>query len=394
LTGIPTRRAFYVQFDRELSRALRYRVPLSCVMIDVDYFKKINDTQGHPAGDAVLKAVAQYVQQSCRASDYVGRYGGEEFCVLLTETTEQAAMVWAERVRNGIANLQILVGQSAISVTASLGVAQLMEDQRASAQLVDLADQALLVAKQAGRNRVVRFRALADERHLKLGAQAGSGDPFATLKARNVMTTLVACLQQDETIGKAAEFFLRFRINSSPVVDDAGKLVGILSEKDVIAVMMQPECWNKPISDAMKTNVVCYEEETPVKAIYDFLCRVTIRRVIIVKDGFPTGMISRGTLLRWYNNWLAVNCQLPQPVARDGLASERQRRHQALADTGQSLATAASYLQRQLANEAEDFLPALIDTASRMQEMVNDLLSDSRYFLDAPPTDEFALTEK
>jgi diguanylate cyclase (GGDEF)-like protein len=383
LTGIPTRRAFFEQFDRELARALRHRLPLSCVMIDVDYFKKINDLHGHAAGDAVLKAVAAKVQQCCRASDYACRYGGEEFCVLLTETAENAACVWAERVRIAVASLQIPANDTTLSVTASFGVAELRDDTRVAAMLVDLADQALLVAKQSGRHRVVPYRLINDTAALRVPGTSGRADPFQNLQARNVMTSLVACLREDETIGTAAEFFLRFRINSSPVVDDHGKLVGILSEKDVIGLLMAVDCWNHPISDVMKRNVVCYEESTPVKVIYDFLCRVTIRRVIIVKDGYPTGIISRGTLLRWYSTWLAVHHPKGCEAAAGRLAASGNERRRGLVDTAQSLFETASQLHGHLESDDEDFVPMIIDAASRMQESINDLLADSRHLLDA-----------
>jgi diguanylate cyclase (GGDEF)-like protein len=379
LTGIPTRRAFYEQFERELSRARRYKLPLSCVMLDVDFFKKINDLHGHAVGDEVLRQVAALLKWSCRSSDFVCRHGGEEFCVLLPETDDAAAALWADRTRAALAERQITTAAGDLKVTASFGVAQLLDDTANGEQLVDQADQALLVAKQSGRDRVVRYRSLCETTPISLSV-AGK-DPFDGVLARNVMTTLVSCLDQEETVGRAAEFFLRFGINSSPVVDGDGKLVGILSEKDVIGVMTQPECWGKPVREVMKTMVVCYEEETPVKAIYDFLCRVSVRRVIIVQDGYPTGLISRGTLLRWFSTWLAVHGQRP-PVGEEACEGDHLRRMQSIRRTAHLLAEQAVRLDGQFGNEAADFLPALVDSTSRMQELINDLLSDSRYVLE------------
>jgi diguanylate cyclase (GGDEF)-like protein len=384
LTGIPTRRAFYEHFEREFARARRYRLPLSCVMLDVDFFKKINDVHGHPAGDEVLKAVARLLDTSRRSSDYVCRHGGEEFCFILPETSEQAATIWAERTRAAVAALRVNVGTTELKVTASFGVSELLEDMTSSEQIVDHADQALLVAKQSGRDHVVRYQSLSDTSSLTITG-TGDKDPFEGVQAKNVMTTLVSCLDQDETVGRAAEFFLRFRLNSSPVVDYQGKLVGILSEKDVIGVMTSLDSWNKPVREVMKTSVACYEEDTPVKAIYDFLTRVSVRRVIIVNDGFPTGLISRGTLLRWFSTWLAVHGQRP-PVADETWEADHWRRVQGLRRTSEMLAESARRLQGQLTGGDGDFLPALIDSTSRMQELINDLLSDSRYFLQAQET--------
>jgi two-component system cell cycle response regulator len=380
LTGIPGRRALLEQADRELDRARRYQLPLACAMIDIDFFKKINDTHGHPAGDAVLKEVARLLAANCRGSDYVSRYGGEEFCAVLAETTEHAAIVWAQRVRAAINELRVPVGDQVLKVSVSLGVSEMLDDTASVAALVDMADQALLVAKQAGRDRVVPFSTLREARSLQV---AEEGNAFDGVVAENVMSPLVACLSEEETVGQATEFFLRFRLNSCPIVDGRGKLSGILSEKDVIGTMTDPDCWNKPVRDVMKRNVVFYEEGTPLRTVYDFLCRVAIRRVVVVKEGIPTGLISRGTLLRWYSNWLAThgrpalpNLESADRPATSGLTSRQHMSHAATA-----IAHEASALQEALAGEGDDCLPLLIDRASKIQELINDVLADSRSFL-------------
>jgi diguanylate cyclase (GGDEF)-like protein len=382
LTGIPGRRALLEQAERELDRARRYRLPLACAMMDIDYFKKVNDTHGHPAGDEVLKHVAAALTANCRGSDYVGRYGGEEFCALLIDTTEATAAVWAQRVRAAVHELGVPVGNGnkVVKVSVSVGVSELLDDTASVAALVDMADQALLVAKQAGRDRAVRFSTLREAESLQV---AEDRNPFEGVAVENVMSALVACLGEDETIGQATEFFLRFRLNSCPVVDGRGKLSGILSEKDVIGTMTDPDCWNKPVRDVMKRNVVFYEEGTPLVTVYDFLCRVAIRRVVVVKDGFPTGIISRGTLLRWYSNWMAAHGRLVLPDLessdRRGVSGMTSRQHMAHAAT--AIAQEATALQEALASPADDCLPLLIDRASKIQELINDVLADSRSFL-------------
>ncbi len=380
LTGIPGRRAFLDQAQREFERARRYRLPLTCAMIDIDYFKKINDTHGHPAGDHVLREVARLLAANCRSSDYLCRYGGEEFCAILVETTESAAAVWAQRVRAAMNALRVQIGDATVEVSASMGVSELLDDTANVSGLIDMADQALLVAKQAGRDRVVRFRSLREAESPRL---AEDDNPFEGVTVRNAMSALVACLNEDETVGQAAEFFLRFRINSCPVVDGEGKLVGILSEKDILATMTEPDCWTKPVSEAMRRNVVSYEEETPLKTVYDFLCRVSMRRIVVVKDGIPTGIISRGTLLRWYSTWLAAhgrsalpNSELADRQGASGLTSRQHMSHAAVA-----IAREAATLQEALTSQRDDCLPLVIDGASRIQELVNDVLADSRSFL-------------
>ncbi|MCA9143382.1 MAG: diguanylate cyclase [Planctomycetales bacterium] len=381
LTGLATRRTFFELAEREWSRARRHHIPLSAVMIDIDFFKRINDTYGHRVGDQALRAVAKVLQESCRGSDVIGRYGGEEFCVLLPETDESHAIAWAERVRERLASKDKLVDGLSTSITASFGVAERLADTNQPDTLVDLADQALLVAKRSGRDRVVGFQSLATSTCARTTV-AGPEAMFDGLVARNVMTTVIAGLSENETVGRAARYFLRFRFNSAPVVDDAGKLVGILSERDVMSIMMWPKWWSTTIKDVMKRNVVCYEESSPVVAIYDFLSRVSLRGVIVVKDGRPTGMINRGSLLRWFTNLLAMtpgsmmDAPALEAISKEGPTSADPREHVAM--IARALVTEVTGLEDRIGREESDLVPAVVGGVSRIEELLNDLLAFSR----------------
>ena len=302
LTGLMTQRYFYECLTKEWHRSRRSRQPLSCAMMDLDYFKQINDVHGHPSGDLVLKSVAELLLDSCRASDFVCRYGGEEFCILLPETGETDAAMWAERVRRRLAGLQIQTDSRELRVTGSFGVAQCRHDTQDSEQLVDLADQALLYAKRAGRDRVTCYTTLIDAAEPKLEALERQEGVFYGICAGDVMTPLAVCLREDETIDDATQFFLQSGVASTPVLGANGTLVGFLSEKDLIAVMVSPDCWQQPLCNVMRPNVISYEEDTPIRVIYEFLCRVSMRRVVITKDGIPVGTISQNSLLRWYRD--------------------------------------------------------------------------------------------
>ena len=384
LTGLATRRTFLELMEKEWDRAVRHHIPLSCVMIDIDFFKRINDTYGHRAGDRALREVARLLAQSCRSSDVLSRYGGEEFCILLPETTEADAVAWCDRVRQRISSSTDLIENRELSVTASFGVAQRLADTDSAEQLVDLADEALLVAKRSGRDRVIGFQAIATNAAVR--AEAGElGAIFQGVVAKNVMASIVAGLNERETVGRAARYFLQFRFNSAPVVDDQGKLVGILSERDVMSVMLSPRWWATKITDVMKRNVVWYEEDTPVLIIYEFLCRVSIRAVAIVRDGQPTGMISRGSLLRWFTNMLAVN---PASIldelqsAYDETRTVGAHTHkpiQNVAMIARALAKEAKELEVRACNEQSEVVPVVVGGVSRMEELLNDLLSYSRY---------------
>lgn len=379
LTGLTTRRVFLQAMEKEWGRVQRHHVPLSCVMMDIDFFKRINDLHGHPAGDAVLKSVAEIFRQECRESDLACRFGGEEFCVMLPETDADGAARWAERVRQRIGENPFLVGGKNLHVTGSFGTAQNHDDTQSCEQLIDQADQALLCAKRSGRDRVVRFESLTDSGELALD-DGGKCSLFDGVVARHVMTPLVVCLQETETVGQAAEFFLRSRINSTPVVDAEGLMTGILSEKDLMAAMVSLDCWNRPISEVMKPNVICYEEETPIRVIYEFLCRVSIRRVVIAEQGRPTGTISRGTLLRWFRNLVLGKGLLDesQPVDEANEA-DPFRSKQRLAETSRELAEVVTTLQRQLDADDDGLMANVVGGATRMQELVDDLLAYSRY---------------
>jgi diguanylate cyclase (GGDEF)-like protein len=380
LTGLMTRRAFYELLETEWQRAEQQRLPLSCAIADLDFFKRINDLHGHAVGDSILKSVAELLTDVCRSNDSICRYGGEEFCVLLSETGESEAAVWAEAARQRLAALVVPLGDREIRLTGSFGVAQRYDDTQHAEELVDQADQALLCAKQSGRDRVVCYQSLGDASEFDLDGSGPAGGLFHGIAARHVMSPMVACLREDETVGQAAEFFLRSRINSTPVVDAEGKLTGILSEKDLMAAVVSLDWWEEPVRDLMKPNVICYDEETPIQTIYEFLCRVSIRRVVIVSDGRPTGTISRGTLLRWFKNLVLSKGLLEdQPALADGSQADPHRSKQRLAETARQLAHQASKLQHHVQQDAEDLVPYVVGSATGMQELVNDLLAYSRY---------------
>jgi len=160
LTELPNRRTFFQSVEQEWRRSSRIGYPLSCAMIDVDFFKRVNDTFGHKAGDGVLKSVSRVLKGSCRASDSVCRYGGEEFAVFLPNTDEQRAVRWAERCRANVHAESLMIGECRVPVTVSLGVAQRQDDTHSPERLLNLADRALLEAKRQGRNRVVAFGSL------------------------------------------------------------------------------------------------------------------------------------------------------------------------------------------------------------------------------------------
>lgn len=160
LTGVYNRKFLEAKLKEEMDRSKRYKRAFSLVMIDIDHFKKINDSYGHGFGDTVLKSAASMLQSKLRSTDFLTRYGGEEFCCLLPETDCASAMIVAERLRAGIEELALDNGGNRVGISISLGVAG-AEAADTPSSLIEMADGALYIAKKSGRNRVVASQAKA-----------------------------------------------------------------------------------------------------------------------------------------------------------------------------------------------------------------------------------------
>ncbi len=163
LTGLYNHRIFQEILTKEISKAERYGRQLSLILFDIDHFKKVNDTYGHPAGDVVLKEVSAKASQCVREADIVARYGGEEFAVILPETPPENAIILANRIRLAIQSMTALADKTAIKVTISLGVTGFLPGKTSSdkGKLINAADTALYSSKHGGRNRATLLEAPA-----------------------------------------------------------------------------------------------------------------------------------------------------------------------------------------------------------------------------------------
>lgn len=160
LTGLYNHRFFQEAMDKELDRSKRYQRDFSLIIFDIDYFKKVNDTYGHPMGDRVLGAIARAAEQTVREADIIARYGGEEFAIILPETDFMSTNAVAERLRSNIEHLDIEVDGTTIKVTVSVGYTSYRHNIKAQEKgtIIKMADSALYIAKQSGRNRVHAMR--------------------------------------------------------------------------------------------------------------------------------------------------------------------------------------------------------------------------------------------
>lgn len=162
LTGLYNRKYLHHRLDAEISRSKRYGTPVSCLLVDIDYFKIVNDMYGYDWGDILLKKIAQMLSALVRKEDVLTRYGDEEFIVILPETTEQQAMIFAERFRKDVEKMEFIPAneEERHPITVSGGVATYpnMEDvEEDSNTLIRYAEHALYSAKQSGKNKIVEF---------------------------------------------------------------------------------------------------------------------------------------------------------------------------------------------------------------------------------------------
>ena len=165
LTGLYNHRHMHELLQEEYERSGRTGEPLSVVMFDLDRFKEVNDTHGHQAGDRVLQELADILRETAREIDKLGRYGGEEFMVILPDSDAEAGVTFAERVRRNVENQRFdIQAEQPLSMTISAGVSTYPNDApEGPRRLVYYADRALYSAKHSGRNRVVRFEPGLDE---------------------------------------------------------------------------------------------------------------------------------------------------------------------------------------------------------------------------------------
>ena len=162
LTEVYTRRYIMDRFQEEIKRSMHRKIKMSFLMVDVDFFKAFNDKYGHLSGDQILKEIAGIIKENIREIDIAGRYGGEEFCIILPDTDGEGAQFVAERIRQAAEKKEIKAYDTTVKATLSIGATTFPEDGKDAPELIDKADWALYRAKKLGRNRVCSFGVYKD----------------------------------------------------------------------------------------------------------------------------------------------------------------------------------------------------------------------------------------
>jgi diguanylate cyclase (GGDEF)-like protein len=209
LTGCLNRRSFNEQFESAFKKAQQDNSELSCFMADLDHFKAVNDTYGHAVGDAVIKLFAEMLQANTRKIDLVGRYGGEEFCVVTSGLSAEEVVLVAERIRSRLKDESVNRFENGPHVTASFGVASLKDNPLNPFELQNFADEALYVAKQSGRNQVVRRQPNTEHAgHIETKTDLVHGNKPEDIGEGTSGTAMITKLQQriNELEGIASQF--------------------------------------------------------------------------------------------------------------------------------------------------------------------------------------------
>ncbi len=364
LTGLNTRRTFFEHFEREWDRSKRHKNTLSCVMLDIDYFKRINDVYGHAVGDSCLQMVARMLTENCRSSDVVCRFAGDEFVAILPDSDFQQAITWSERLRERIRCHTIRVGDVAPTLTATCGIAELGvsdDEVKSPEDLLDRADQALLMAKQAGRDRVAVYGMAG------AGAQPGQSETcselFRSSTAADVMVPCKATLQRGEPIQRAVAVLMQQSSQSVVIVDESGKFCGVLAETDLTPVVQSGADWTRPIHEFVANNFVAFDGSDPADQVFEYLSRGSVSRAVVLQAGCPVGIVGMASLMQWV--------QQTQAASSD---SQSNTEASSLDSLAESLLSEILRLRDELAVESSS--PSengMFDAAAKIQELATHL---------------------
>jgi diguanylate cyclase (GGDEF)-like protein len=366
LTNLLNRRAFDQEFERQLAIANRNGSPLSVGVIDIDFFKTINDKFGHMVGDQTLVSFAKLLKITSRVSDIPCRFGGEEFCVILADTDAEEAFIWAEKVCRSVRETKLDSSRGPISITVSIGVATLPKGATSIRETLEQADAGCLEAKSRGRDQVV---VAFSQDPLKAGCSANGNSLMMSLQAQDVMSLVHLTVLESISIAEAARLMLDCQSEVLAVVTSTGTFRGLLTNEDIVSHILRNGDWNDQI-DSITGQTATFHEDTAFERVWNTFQRLPIRRAIVTRDERPVGIINRGQLLRR----LATDLDLFNlPIKATGEAQSSTTRV-----FEQINQLASDYLSGKFvdADELHEKV-TLVSLASQLQELSTQLLSFS-----------------
>lgn len=297
LTQLFNRATFFEQAAFAWERSTRNKFPISCVMMDCDYFKRINDVHGHKAGDEVLRSLSKTLRMHTRPHDITSRFGGEEFCLLLPQCRERMAWKLAERIRLYIEATPIIYEEVTISVTASFGVVERAGEESTLDQLLEQSDQLLRFAKESGRNCCI---GTADAAAQTQGSgKHGITGVLGEALVCDVMIPLPFKIAQNDTIAAVVEKMLQHHIEIIPVLNEEEKFAGSLSMTQILTLVGVLPKWETPVMQHTSPNAISYQADAPVRVLFDFFSRASFPLALVLDGEKPVGYVNSPHLLGW-----------------------------------------------------------------------------------------------
>lgn len=299
LTGLLNRRALMDRAEKALTQTLGTHANLSCMVIDVDFFKRYNDDFGHATGDKVLRAVADCIQAEIRENDLACRLGGDEFCIFLPGVPNKEAFEIAERIRQQIACNTCKMESLNFPIKASIGVATWNESMQDVSGLINAADQSLLVAKRDGRNRTSCHQtSIVDKIERKQHQQNPASKLLTTYTVSFICQTPITAMYESESIAMACHVMASNHIDCIFVVNDKSELVGTITERELLSASLGKNNLEAPVKEIMSFNFVTYSEDTPIASYWESYQRNPLMRSVVVDYlKRPQGLIRSKRLL-------------------------------------------------------------------------------------------------
>lgn len=368
LTGLLNREAFFKVLTQVWQNSLIPGHAIACYAINVDRFRTYNEMLGSQNADELLRQVGRYFTTFFSEFGFVGRFEGDRFHVILARADRDGAMELAQHLVDVMRSQTFEIAGHSLKLTLSIGVASLDPMMSQPEVIVEQADQAVRIAQHHGRDRVESF---VEPDHFQSNSVSRDNHFWLNAKAKDLMLPCITPLMESQSLLTAVRFLLMMRIDSLPVVDDDGKLVGMLTEEDLIGRGMSSQKWTGSIASLMRRNPVCFEIDTPAHVVADFLTRVSSRRILVLSGERTVGVVSRYSILRWMRNHYIADSPDQKEATMPGTGTHISHE---LRNVVATMHANIRKLQDSVENPTADLSVKLLAEATRMQEMIDQML--------------------